>query len=148
MDIDAMLQAYARHISAVMGKSTTTSTDELLQYGRRAFNAENFLGVFPADVTPPRTPHRCFYVQNTDASDQPGTHWVGIAREPGQTDVVFDSFARRPSPTFLPHLQHMVRTEDDVDQARTGPGSTMCGQLCMAFGTIFLHHGRNAALKC
>ena len=35
-----MLQAYARHISAVMGKSTTTSTDELLQYGRRAFNAE------------------------------------------------------------------------------------------------------------
>ena len=101
-----------------------------------------------ADVTPPRTPHRCFYVQNTDPSDQPGTHWVGIAREPGQTDVVFDSFARRPSPTFLPHLQHMVRTEDDVDQARTGPGSTMCGQLCMAFGTIFLHHGRDAALKC
>ena len=74
MDIDAMLQAYARHISAVMGKSTTTSTDELLQYGRRAFNAENFLGVFPADATPPRTPHRCFYVQNTDPSDQPGTH--------------------------------------------------------------------------
>ena len=47
--------------------------------------------------------------------------------------------------TFLPHLRGMALTEDDVDQETN---STRCGQLCMAFGHIFLAHGYEAAQKC
>ena len=49
------------------------------------------------------------------------------------------------SATFLPHLRGMALTEDDVDQETN---STRCGQLCLAFGHIFIAHGYDAARKC
>ena len=104
------------------------------------------LGVFPADVTPARTNHRGFYIQNTKPSSHVGEHWVAIAREPRHTDIVFDSFARTPSATWMPHLRGMRSTESDVDQFPHD--STHCGQLCLAFGHVFLEHGYDAALQC
>lgn len=145
MDIDQILQAYARGVAHEMRKNTTTSTSELEAYGRLHFTPQQFLGVYPADATPPRTKERCFYIQNTEPSSEDGEHWLGIARQPGKRDLLFDTFARRPSATFLPHLRGMALTEDDVDQETN---STRCGQLCMAFGHIFLAHGYEAAQKC
>jgi hypothetical protein len=66
MNVDDMLQAYARNVAHDMRKNTTTSTSELRDYGNRHFSPLQFLGTFPADETPARTKHRCFYVQNTE----------------------------------------------------------------------------------
>ena len=145
MDVDQLLQAYARGVAHEMGKNTTTNTSELEAYGRLHFTPQQFLGVYAADVTPPRTKDRCFYIQNTEPSSEDGEHWLGIARQPGRRDLLFDTFARRPSATFLPHLRGMALTEDDVDQETN---STRCGQLCLAFGHIFIAHGYEAAQKC
>ena len=80
MDASHLLQAYAAHVAHRLGKDTTTTTTELLDYGRRNFTPLAFLGVFPADVTPERTRHRCFYIQNTAASDDPsGGEQTGYA---------------------------------------------------------------------
>ena len=68
MDVDAMLQAYARNVAHEMRTNATTSTTELSDYGNRHFSPLQFLGVFPADKTPARTKHRCFYIQNTQDS--------------------------------------------------------------------------------
>ena len=146
MDIDDILQAYSRAVMHDLRKSTTTSTGELEGYAQRHFMPHECLGVFPADVTPARTKHRCFYIQNTKPSSHAGEHWVAIAREPRHTDIVFDSFARTPSATWMPHLRGMRSTESDVDQFPRD--STHCGQLCLAFGHVFLEHGYDAALQC
>ena len=118
MDARHLLQAYAAHVAHRLGKDTTTTTTELLDYGRRNFTPLSFIGVFPADITPERTRRK---------------------------DLLFDSFARRPSPTFMPHLQHARSTDPDVDQALE---STRCGQLCLGFGHVLTAHGYHAATWC
>ena len=146
-NIDQALDLLCRHVMAEMGKTTTTSTDELRAYGATHYPAGFFAGVYATDQSPPTLAHRNFYIQNTDPSTEPGTHWVAIAREPGYTDLLFDSFARKPSHAFLPHLRGRVElTETDVDQHPRD--STHCGQLCLAFGHIFERYGRSAALLC
>jgi hypothetical protein len=145
--IDDALDLNCRNVIQRMGNRTTTSTSELQRYGDTYFPAGFFAGVHPADRAPPRSGHTEFYVQNIDPSDKPGTHWVAIARVPGHRDLLFDSFARPPSATFLPHLQGRVEsTEDDVDQHPHD--STHCGQLCMAFGHILHQYGREGAKHC
>ena len=47
MDIDQLLQAYARGVAHEMGKNTTTNTSELEEYGRLHFTPQQFLGVYP-----------------------------------------------------------------------------------------------------
>ena len=145
MDVDDLLQAYARNVAFEMGKDTTTSTTELNDYGTKHFSPMQFLGVYPANVAPERTKHRCFYIQNTEPASHKGSHWLGCAREPGQRDLLFDTFARRPTASFLPHLRGMELTEPDIDQETH---STRCGQLCMGFGHVFVNHGREFAELC
>ena len=72
-------------------------------------------------------------------------HWLAIACEPGEPDLLFDTFARPPTATWLPHLRHMETTDPDVNQQQH---SRRCGQLCMAFGHVFLNHGRPVARMC
>ena len=145
MNVDDLLQAYARRVAFVMRTNGTTSTSKLNEYGTRHFSPVQFLGTFPATETPPKTKHRCFYIQNVDPASEPGTHWLGIARDPDHRDLLFDSFARPPTATWLPHLRGMALTEQDVDQEAH---STRCGQLCLAFGHVFINHGREFAQLC
>ena len=76
-DSDVLLELYTAGVIDRLGKDTTTSTSELLDYGVRHFSPTAFIGVYPADVTPERTRHKCFYVTNTVAADHPsgGEHW-------------------------------------------------------------------------
>ena len=144
--IDHALDTYCRHVMTEMG-ADTTSTSALDHYGRTHFPGGFFAGVYPADREPPPPTGTDFYIQNTEPASHPGTHWVAIARVPGYPDLLFDSFARKPSHVFLPHLMGRVEsTEDDVDQHPRD--STHCGQLCHAFGHVLHRHGRDAATKC
>ena len=137
---DILLQVYARQVSNRMKKDTTTSTSELQAYGDLYFPKHFFLGVYPADMTPERPAHRAFYVQNTLRSDstERNGHWVAVALEPGQKPLLFDSFGRKPSATFMPHLMRANTTDPDRNQEWE---STRCGQLSLAFGQLYLTHG-------
>jgi hypothetical protein len=88
-DSDVLLEMYTAGVIDRLGKDTTTSTSELLDYGRRNYSPVAFLGVYPADVTPERTRHKSFYITNTVAMDHPsgGEHWCAVGREPGRREV-------------------------------------------------------------
>ena len=101
--------------------------------------------MFPANQTPEKSKHRSFYIQNPSAEAGANAHWLAIACEPGEPDLLFDTFARPPTATWLPHLRHMETTDPDVNQQQH---SRRCGQLCMAFGHVFLNHGRPVARMC
>ena len=107
--IDHALDTYCRHVMTEMG-TDTTSTSALDHYGRTHFPAHFFAGVYPADREPPPPTGTDFYIQNTEPASHPGTHWVAIARVPGYPDLLFDSFARKPSHVFLPHLMGRVES--------------------------------------
>ena len=137
---DIILQIYARQVAARMRSNTTTSTSELQAYGNLYFPKQRFLGVFAADITPKRPPHGAFYIQNTlrsDSEDRSG-HWVAVAVEPGRKPLLFDSFGRKPSATFMPDLMHADITDPDLNQELE---STRCGQLSMAWGHLYLNYG-------
>ena len=146
-DTDVLLELYTAGVIDRLGKDTTTSTSELRDYGVRHFSPAAFIGVYPADVTPERTRHKCFYITNTVAMDHPsgGEHWCAVGREPGRKDLVFDSFGRKPSATFLPMLRHAASTDPDVNQTME---STRCGQLCLGWGHVFMKHGYDVAAMC
>ena len=107
-----------------MRNSSTTSTTELETYGQAHFSPLQFRGVFPANETPERSKHRCFYIQNTSSEPGANAHWLAIACQPGEPDLLFDTFARPPSATWLPHLRHMETTDADVNQQQH---SRRCG---------------------
>ena len=59
-----------------------------------------------------------------------GDHWHGIYREPGQPDLVYDSFGRGTR-GFRGR-----GTERDAEQKKTGADRDSCGQRCLAFGLV------------
>ena len=58
--------------------------------------------------------------------------------EPGRKPLLFDSFGRHPSATFMPDLMHANITDPDLNQELE---STWCGQLSMAWGHLYLNYG-------
>ena len=50
-----------------------------------------------------------------------------------------------PTADWLPHLRGMDLTDDDVNQRYD---TKRCGQICIAFGFVFMHHGRDVAALC
>lgn len=145
MDADQLLAAYAAAVAGRLGSNETTSTSQLRQYGERQFHPLQFLGVFPADVEPPRTRHRAFFVQNTQPSSEKGEHWTAIGREPGRGDLFFDSYGRKPGPGWMPHLTGVAITDPDLNQRLD---STRCGQISLGWGHVFLAHGYDVAQQC
>jgi hypothetical protein len=145
MDADALLAAYAAAVAGRIGHTDLTVTSELRDYGRRNFTPLQFLGVFPADLEPPRTRHRSFYVQNTDPSSKGGEHWIAVGREPGRSDLVFDSFGRTPGPGWMPHLTGAAVTDTDPNQRK---GDENCGQISLGWGHVFIANGYDTAMQC
>jgi hypothetical protein len=102
MDVDELLQAYARNVAFEMGKNTTTSTTELNDYGKRHFSPMQFLGVHPANQTPARTKERCFYIQNVDDSSKPGpTGWRSRGSPASETCCLTRLRGAHPQPLSL-----------------------------------------------
>ena len=63
---------------------------------------------------------------------------MAVAVEPGRKPLLFDSFGRKPSATFMPDLMHANATDPDLNQELE---STRCGQLSMAWGHLYLNYG-------
>ena len=119
-------------------------TSELRLLGQSLFPQSMFLGVFPARAQIPAAHGRAIYLQNTEPLPLGGRHWLAVGLEPGFPPLLFDSYGRVPSRTWMPELQHMETTDPDCNQRN---GSSVCGQLCLAWGKIFELHGRDVAAR-
>ena len=141
--IDIVLYSVADAISQEVGYNSTTTSD-LNRLGHALFKPGFFLGVYPAGSTIPKPGGRAFYIQNTEPISKSGSHWLAVALEPGHPPLLFDSYGRTPSRSWMSELQHMDTSDPDVNQR---DDTTICGQLCLAFGKIFELHGRSVAAR-
>jgi hypothetical protein len=122
MNAEKLWKAYHTSLCRDMGSSETTS-DELHTMGK-ACMGDFFQGVYARGKQPKTSAKRCFLIVNTDKGP-PGEHWVGIYREPGHKDMVYDSFGRGT-------MQFDGEpTETDAEQQKH---EKWCGQACLAFG--------------
>jgi len=144
MNADQLLAIYASRIQEPaprgLGRETTT-TAQLTDYGQRVFGSDFFRGVYPAGQGPREKAGRFFFLTNT-TDTAPGEHWMAVAVQPGKPLLLFDSFGRKPSATWQPHLRGVAITDPDLNQRVS---ANNCGQLSLAFGMVFLHHGYDVA---
>ena len=54
-----------------------------------------------ANPTPEKSKHHSFYIQNTSAEARANAYWLATACEPGGPDLLFGTFARPPTATWL-----------------------------------------------
>ena len=143
MDIDDILQSYSRAVMHDLRKSTTTSTGELEDYARRHFLPHECLGVFPADVTPARTKHRCIYIQNTSRRATPAsTGWPLRGSRVTRTLSLTRSRARRPRPgcpTCAVCAAPRVTSTNPRTTRRTAASSALLSGTCFS-GTATTPH--------
>ena len=137
MNADQLLAIYASRIQESpprgLGRGTTT-TAQLTEYGRRLFGTDFFRGVYPAGQGPAETDGRYFFLVNTD-DGPPGEHWMAVAMQPGKAPLLFDSFGRKPSASWQPHMRGVAITDPDHNQSIA---ANNCGQLSLAFGMVLI----------
>ena len=144
MNADKLLAIYASRIQQPsprgLGRDTTT-TSQLESYGQRVFGSDFFRGVYPAGWGPKQKTGRFFFLTNT-TDTAPGEHWMAVAVQPGKPLLLFDSFGRKPTASWQPHMRGVAITDPDHNQHML---ANNCGQLSLAFGMVFLHHGYDVA---
>ena len=117
------------------GNKTTFSN--ILDRISRNLLGESFSGVYPADKIPVLDKDVKYAILNLDESDEPGSHWVAIAKE-GDTTYLYDSFGRTHS-KIIENLQSsgngtIVDTDLDVEQSIL---ETNCGARSLAWLLLF-----------
>ena len=139
---DQIYDHFVRIVESLIGKGETYDQD-LLKVGKEMFN-KKFAGVFAADTIPKSTNfHYC--IANLDNQDEPGSHWVAMAKLPGPKKyLIYDSFGRKTSEILpeldIPHEQ----TEQDAEQVKSEDN---CGARCLAWLIMFDMFGPDIATK-
>ncbi len=122
----------------VLGNKETYDVD-LERVGTNYFGSK-FAGVFACDTIPLSTNFK-YCITNLDSQQEPGSHWVAIAKQNGKC-LVYDSFGRHTS-DILPNLKDIsVDTEHDPEQAANEDN---CGARCMAWLLIYDLFGQEVA---
>jgi hypothetical protein len=81
-------------IKKLMKKKGVTFMSELNTTGKKLFGIK-FRGVFSSDKIPVLNELVPYAILNLDRSDQPGSHWIAIAKTRDDNLMCFDSFGRR-----------------------------------------------------
>lgn len=99
-----------------------------------SFTSGVFRGVFPIDKTPAPNNYPCAYVFNTDASDQPGEHWIAIYLTDAGKGEYFDSYGIPPLQyKFLAFLRKHSSTWTHNETNLQASVSDVCGEYCVFF---------------
>lgn len=113
--------------------STLSST--LMDNGLKLFTEEEFLGVFASDTLPKTVGPLFNYsslIVNTDTSNLPGTHWVGIISREDEA-YYFDPFGYAPPLNIAKwlnkHYSNWTHNERQVQPIT----SKACGYFCLHF---------------
>ena len=109
----------------------TTYLGQLDKAGKDIFGSR-FHGVYPSDKIPKLTDRKPYAILNLDRSDEPGSHWIalakvidnrGVASLQGYAranSIVYDSFGRHHT-KIIPSLLYsgngkLISTDDDQEQ--------------------------------
>lgn len=118
--------------------STLSST--LVKNGSMLFLEDEFLGVFASDTLPKSASPMKYtsLIVNTDTSNLPGTHWVGIITRDDEA-YYFDPFGYSP-PLMInswlnKHFSNWTHNERQVQPIT----SNACGYFCLHFLFIAQH---------
>jgi hypothetical protein len=124
--------------------SGVTYLDQLDQIGRKIFG-NKFRGVFPSDKIPKLNGIKRYCILNLDKSDEPGSHWVALAKLQDGETIFYDSFGRCHT-KIIPNLNlsgngRIINSEKDREQTTVEEN---CGQRCLAFLMIVDRYDRLA----
>jgi len=93
-------------------------------------HVRDFDGVFSRDNLPPKP---SLLVANTDPAAEPGEHWVVIRVDENGNGYYFDSYGRRPPPTFERYMnRHCDNWSHNAKQFQS-VASKFCGQYCVCY---------------
>ncbi len=119
---------------SVVGSGETTLS-QLTTGGKKMFG-DKYVGTFASDKIPMLSDDQVAIV-NVDRTGQPGSHWIGWTKT-----LVYDSFGRKVK-SLLTADNIPMDTADDAEQSVT---ESNCGARCLAFLSVYLLHGHNAAV--
>ena len=146
---ERLYKGLVHNVENMLGSKTTTFSSDLLRIGKSLLKGK-FAGIFPADKIPILTEKVPYAIVNLDDSNESGSHWVAIAKDPSKPKIIFyDSFGR-PDKLILPSLGgsgqrgDIVNTDMDREQKIQ---ETNCGQRSIAWLLFFDKYGAKEALK-
>jgi hypothetical protein len=96
---------------------------------------KQFYGVFPSDQLPSKVAvfPACF-VNNTDPSGKPGSHWVAIYIDSNKRGEYFDSYGRPPEILAIKSFLNEYSECWGYNEKRLqGLFSSVCGHYCIYF---------------
>ena len=135
-----------KDITDAMGDKSTFLS-ELNGVGRKLLGVK-FHGVYPSDKIPRLNDLSPYCILNLDKSNEPGSHWVALAKlEDKNASVIYDSFGRDHM-KIIPNLQYsgngrIIQPEDDSEQHVL---ELSCGQHCLGFLLFLDRYGIKNAL--
>jgi hypothetical protein len=133
-------------VEPLLGKESTLSTD-LERVGKKLLGAK-FKGVYASDKIPKLNDLACYCIVNVDRSNEPGSHWMSIAKDTeGDGAILYDSFGRKNT-KIIPSLRftgngRIIDTDKDAEQKKSEDN---CGSRSMAWIILYDTFGRDAAM--
>ena len=123
----------------------TTYLGQLDKAGKDIFGSR-FHGVYPSDKIPKLTDRKPYAILNLDRSDEPGSHWIALAKV-GTNSIVYDSFGRHHT-KIIPSLLYsgngkLISTDDDQEQHIM---ATDCGARSISWLLFLDKHGAENSL--
>lgn len=135
-----------KDITDAMGDKSTFLS-ELNGVGRKLLGVK-FHGVYPSDKIPRLNDLSPYCILNLDKSNEPGSHWVALAKlEDENASVIYDSFGRDHM-KIIPNLQYsgngrIIQPEDDSEQHVL---QQSCGQRTLSFLLFLDRYGIKNAM--
>jgi hypothetical protein len=99
----------------------------------KKFLNNNFLGVFPSDLTPKSNKSKQSVIFNLSAHDEPGTHFIAIYKM-GNKLIYFDSFGNKCTNSNV--KKFISKFKNTIEHNKTkiqDDKSSLCGYYCFYF---------------
>lgn len=142
---DSLNKKILRKVEKMVGKGTTFGSQ--LKKAGKTLLGKRFAGVFASNKIPCFKGDQEFAILNLDKSWQPGSHWIGLARENKNDYIIYDSFGRKSSKiipsVFSKTNGYIIDVDPDPEQRITEDN---CGQRSLAWLVIYDKYGPGVAL--
>jgi len=136
-------EKYFDKMRRILGNTTTYDSD-LRRTAKRLFG-KRFMGVYAANRIPQSIGKGKLLIINLDDADEPGSHWIGAAKDNQNTIWVYDSFGRnihRILPSIYTSKRKIRSTERDAEQTAKEQN---CGARVVAWLQVFAKYGAEYA---
>tara|TARA_R110000851_G_scaffold119581_6_gene247430 strand:+ start:432 stop:908 length:477 start_codon:yes stop_codon:yes gene_type:complete len=142
-DVEREYNNILKQIIEPLSGDKTTYLSELNGIGKKLFGVK-YKGTFPADKIPKLNDLAPYAILNLDKSTEPGSHWVAIAKHPGENKTLFyDSFARKGSKIIksLSYSGNGRIVDSDLKDKEQEIEETNCGARCLAYLVVVEKYG-------